>query len=149
MGGHGALVLGLKRPDLFCSVSALAPICNPSRVPWGIKAFSAYFGGGGGGGEAAEGGEKIPESWRLHDACELLRAYKGPSRSILVDYGSADEFLQEQLTPQRLEEAAKEASSGSVTLSVREQKGYDHSYYFIASFIDDHVEHAAKTLLEK
>lgn len=146
MGGHGALVLGLRRPDLFCSVSALAPICNPSVVPWGVKAFSSYFGGEK---EAAKGGE-IPESWRSHDACELLKAYAGPARSILVDYGSADEFLEAQLKPLSLEEAAKAPSSkGAVTLVVREQKGYDHSYYFIASFIDDHVEHAARALLKK
>ena len=164
MGGHGALVLGLRRPDLFCSVSALAPICNPCRAPWGRKAFSAYLGGGGGGGGGGEGekGEEeaekgdddnIPESWRSYDACELLKTYKGPARSILVDYGSADEFLEGQLRPLSLEEAARAASSsgsaegGSVSLVVREQKGYDHSYFFIASFIDDHVEHAARALL--
>ena len=146
MGGHGALVLGLRRPDLFCSVSAFSPICNPSRVPWGVKAFSAYLGGG------KEG--EIPESWKSHDACELLRAYEGPARSILVDYGSADEFLEAQLKPLSLKEAARERASRSppverVALVVREQKGYDHSYYFIASFIDDHVEHAARALLKE
>lgn len=144
MGGHGALVLGLKRPDLFCSISAFAPICNPCRVPWGRKAFSSYLGGG----EAAEKGE-IPDSWRAHDASELLKSYSGPARSILVDYGSADEFLEEQLKPAALEEAARVPSStGHVSLVAREHGGYDHSYYFIASFVDDHVEHAARALLK-
>lgn len=150
MGGHGALVLGLRRPDLFRSISAFAPICNPSRVPWGRKAFSSYLGGGGGElteeGEE-EGEEEVPESWRAYDASELLRSYAGPARSILVDYGSADEFLEKQLRPLALEEAARASrSSEAVSLVVREQRGYDHSYYFIASFIDDHVEHAAKFL---
>lgn len=153
MGGHGALVLGLRRPDLFCSVSALAPICNPCSVPWGVKAFSAYLGGKGEEGDKND----VPESWKSYDACELLRAYKGPARSVLVDYGSADEFLEEQLKPLSLEEAVRKAppaeagegseEKGQVSLVVREQKGYDHSYFFIASFVDDHVEHAAKVLL--
>jgi S-formylglutathione hydrolase len=144
MGGHGALVLGLKRPDLFRSVSAFAPICNPSAAPWGKRAFTSYLGGGGGGGEGKEG---IPESWLSHDACELLKVYEGPARSILVDYGSADEFLEEQLKPLALEEAARVSKSKeAVSLVIREQKGYDHSYFFIASFVDDHVEHAAKFL---
>ena len=146
MGGHGALVLGLKRPDLFCSVSAFSPICNPCAVPWGKKAFSAYLGGG----EEAAKGETIPDSWKSNDACELLKSYKGPARSILVDYGSADEFLGSQLRPQSLEEAARASKSAeAVTFVVREQKGYDHSYFFIASFVDDHVEHAARALLKK
>lgn len=153
MGGHGALVLGLRRPDLFCSVSALAPICNPCRVPWGVKAFSAYLGDK----EGDDDKNDVPESWRSYDACELLKAYRGPARSMLVDYGSADEFLEAQLKPLSLEEAVRKAAAaeqegsaeeaGQVSLVVREQKGYDHSYFFIASFIDDHVEHAAKALL--
>ena len=91
----------------------------------------------------------MPESWRSYDACELLKSYKGPARSVLVDFGSADEFLEEQLKPLCLEEAARAppGSAGAVSLVVREQKGYDHSYFFIASFIDDHVEHAARALL--
>ena len=149
MGGHGALVLGLRRPDLFRSVSALAPICNPSLVPWGRKAFSAYLGGGKVTSSSSSSDDRIPESWRAYDACELLKTYQGPPRSVLVDYGSADEFLEEQLRPLTLEEAARASESEeAVSLVVREQKGYDHSYFFIASFIDDHVEHAARALLQ-
>lgn len=171
MGGHGALVVALRRPEMFRSVSAFAPICNPTRVPWGKKAFSAYLGGGGGGEgaggekekekESGESGEEIPEAWKHYDACELIKSYKGErSFDVLVDVGTADEFLEEQLSPGALEGAAAEAAAAAtaasspspsaapkITVRVNRREGYDHSYYFIASFIDDHVEHAARALL--
>lgn len=129
MGGHGALTLALRYPQLFRTVSAFAPIASPTRCPWGRKAFAAYLGGD----EAA---------WAEHDASLLIAEGRGRGRSILVDQGSADSFLAEQLRPDLLEAAAKE---GGVDLTLRMQEGYDHSYYFITSFIGDHVAwHAAR-----
>jgi len=122
MGGHGALTLGLAYPHLYRSVSAFAPICAPMSVPWGRKAFSGYLGDD----EAA---------WRQYDATELLRAGRttGP---ILVDQGGADGFLDEQLRPDLLQKACDESGQA---VDIRLHTGYDHSYYFIASFIGDHV----------
>jgi S-formylglutathione hydrolase len=131
MGGHGALTLALRHPDLYRSVSAFAPIVSPTRCDWGRKAFAAYLGGD----EA---------SWSEHDACRLIEAgaAKGRFDDILVDQGGADNFLEGQLKPQLLE-AACEAAGQKVTL--RLQPGYDHSYFFIASFIADHIAwHAAR-----
>lgn len=122
MGGHGALTIGLKHPEVYRTLSAFAPICAPSRVPWGRKAFSGYLG-------------EDPAAWAEHDACELLR--RGyTTGAILVDQGEADGFLTEQLRPDLLREAAKEAGQ---LVDIRLQKGYDHSYFFIASFAGDHV----------
>jgi S-formylglutathione hydrolase len=129
MGGHGALVLALRNPDRFRSVSAFAPICAPSRVPWGEKAFGAYL-----GDERA--------AWADYDSCELLARGALP-RPILVDQGEADEFLAGQLQPERLEQAA--AQSGQA-LTLRRQSGYDHSYFFIASFIGEHIRFHAEQL---
>lgn len=122
MGGHGALTIGLKRPDVYGSVSAFAPICAPGRVPWGRKAFSGYLG-------------EDSAAWREYDAAELLRQghTTGP---ILVDQGDADDFLAEQLRPDLLREAC---SGIGQDVDIRMQKGYDHSYFFIASFVGDHV----------
>ena len=129
MGGHGALTIALKNPELFKSVSALAPICAPSRCPWGEKALTGYL-----------GAER--QKWREYDATSLIedRGWQGPA--ILVDQGSADQFLEVQLKPDLLRQACAQAG---VALNLRMQPGYDHSYYFIASFIEDHLRfHAAK-----
>lgn len=125
MGGHGALTLALKHPDLFRSVSAFAPIVSPSVAPWGEKAFSAYL-----GGDRAV--------WDRHDATKLIAAgaAKGVYDDILIDQGDADSFLADQLKPELLQ-AAADAVGQKVTL--RMQPGYDHSYFFMASFIADHV----------
>ncbi|HEY0927543.1 S-formylglutathione hydrolase [Brevundimonas sp.] len=131
MGGHGALTLALRHPDLFRSVSAFAPISSPTRCPWGEKAFTAYL-----GDDRAE--------WAHHDAALLIEggAAKGVYDDILIDQGDADSFLVEQLKPELLI-AAGEANGQKVT--VRMQPGYDHSYFFMASFIADHVAfHAAR-----
>lgn len=132
MGGHGALTLALRHPDLFRSVSAFAPICSPSRCPWGEKAFTAYFG-------------EDRATWDRHDAARLIEsgAAKGVYDDILIDQGDADSFLTQQLKPELLTAAAKAAGQ---TLTLRMQPGYDHSYFFMASFIADHVAFHAKRL---
>lgn len=129
MGGHGALICYLKNPSKYRSVSAFAPICNPMECTWGVKAFSGYLG-------------NDMEEWRKYDACELLKDFKGEGNEILIDQGTADAFLeQNQLLPERFEEICK---LKQIPLTLRMQKGYDHSYFFIASFIDDHIEHHLK-----
>jgi len=132
MGGHGALTLALRHPELFRSVSAFAPICSPTRCAWGEKAFSAYL-----GEDRAE--------WVKHDAALLIEggAAKGVFDDILVDQGDADSFLTDQLKPELLKAAAEKAGQG---LTLRMQPGYDHSYFFMASFVDDHVAFHAKRL---
>ncbi|MGX1745225.1 MULTISPECIES: S-formylglutathione hydrolase [unclassified Brevundimonas] len=132
MGGHGALTLALRHPELFKSVSAFAPISSPTRCPWGEKAFSAYL-----GEDRAE--------WAKHDAALLIEggAAKGVFDDILVDQGDADSFLIDQLKPELLKAAAEKAGQG---LTLRMQPGYDHSYFFMASFVDDHVAFHAKRL---
>lgn len=129
MGGHGALVVALRNPERYRSVSAFAPIANPMAVPWGEKAFANYLG---------------PDraAWRSYDASELMRQRPFP-REILVDQGTADQFLATQLHPEALEAAA--ALSGQ-RLHLRLQAGYDHSYYFIQTFIADHLAHHAAAL---
>lgn len=122
MGGHGALMIGLKNPQQFCSVSAFSPICNPMQVPWGQKAFANYLG-------------EDREAWRQYDSCELIKKARSVP-PILVDQGSEDQFLAEQLQPEQLVRAV--ASSG-LNFELRMQPGYDHSYYFIASFIEEHM----------
>ena len=129
MGGHGALVLALRHPGRYRSVSAFAPIVAPSRVPWGEKAFRAYLG-------------DDRAAWRAWDACELV-AKAREQLPLLVDQGDADEFLATQLQPERLRDAC--AAAGH-PLTLRMQPGYDHSYYFIASFIGEHIAHHAKAL---
>ena len=132
MGGHGALIMALKNPGRFSSVSAFAPIVNPAKVPWGQKAFSAYLGAD----EAA---------WQAWDSCALLRASKAEAAiPMLIDQGDNDPFLAEQLQPERLAQAAEQAAW---PLTLRIQPGYDHSYYFIASFIEDHLRFHAQHLL--
>jgi S-formylglutathione hydrolase len=129
MGGHGALVAALRNPGRYRSVSAFAPIAAPSRVPWGVKAFSAYLG-------------EDREAWKAYDACELVKSSSG-KLPLLVDQGESDEFLETQLKPQLLAEAC--AAAGH-PLELRMRPGYDHSYYFIASFIGEHVAHHARAL---
>ncbi len=132
MGGHGALVLGLRNPSLYKSISAFSPIASPSECPWGRKAFSAYLG-------------KDPRTWQHYDGCQILRA--GGSRAgfpeILVDQGASDQFLGEQLMPERLVDAARQCGQA---LRLRMQNGYDHSYFFVATFIGDHLAHHAGLL---
>ncbi|MEZ9230505.1 S-formylglutathione hydrolase [Vibrio amylolyticus] len=130
MGGHGALTIGLKNANQYRSLSAFSPISNPIACPWGQKAFNAYLGSN-------------KDDWEQYDASELLRREQS-SLPILVDQGDADNFLEEQLKPQVLVEAANQQNS---SLELRMQPGYDHSYYFISSFIDDHLEFHAKHLM--
>lgn len=133
MGGHGALILYLKNPGMYKSVSALAPIANPSNCPWGQKAFGGYF------------GEDKKDAWKAHDATELLKSFKGET-DVLIDVGTGDNFYKQgQLLPENFEKVAKEEGK---TVKVRYQPDYDHSYFFISTFADDHVEHAAKYLLQ-
>ncbi len=129
MGGHGALTLAFKRKGAYRSLSALAPIVAPTEVPWGQNAFRRYLGGDS-------------DRWRAHDACHLVARSGWPS-DILVDQGTADEFLEVQLRPQLFGRAAEAAG---VALRLRLHEGYDHSYYFIASFIGDHIAHHARLL---
>ena len=129
MGGHGALVLGLRNPDRFRSISALAPIVAPTEVPWGHKALAAYLG-------------DDRDAWRRYDACALVRERSHPA-AILIDQGEADGFLAEQLRPELFVDAC---AAGGQALELRRQPGYDHSYYFIASFIGDHIAHHAAIL---
>ena len=129
MGGHGALTIALKNPGRYRSVSAFSPIVAPTQVPWGQKAFAAYLG-------------DDREAWKAWDTVELVRQAREPL-PLLVDQGDADEFLQGQLKPELLQAAAAEAGH---PLTLRLQPGYDHSYYFIASFIDDHLRHHAAAL---
>ncbi len=130
MGGHGALTLALKNPQQYRSVSAFAPICAPSQCSWGQKALTGYV-----GADRAQ--------WSEYDACELIRSRGWPHQDILVDQGSADSFLREQLKPELLQAACAQAG---VVLNLRLQQGYDHSYYFIASFIEDHLRFHASRL---
>lgn len=129
MGGHGALTVALKNPGRFRSVSAFSPIVSPLNCPWGQKALSGYLG---------------PErtAWRAHDACALIET-ASERLPLLIDQGDADPFLDEQLKPRLLEEAC--ARTGH-KLTLRMQPGYDHSYYFIATFMGDHMRHHAAAL---
>ncbi len=133
MGGHGALTIGLKHPERYRSVSAFAPIAAPMHCPWGQKAFTGYLG-------------TDRERWRQYDACELIRALPTVSGRppLLVDQGLADQFLEPQLLPERLEQACKDSG---YPLTLRRQPGYDHGYYFISTFMEDHLRHHARALL--
>lgn len=130
MGGHGALTIGLKNPGLYKSVSAFAPIVAPMQVPWGEKAFTGYLGAD-------------REAWRAHDATDLVRQGRRASGPILVDQGLGDQFLEKQLKPELLEDACKAAGQ---PLSLRRHAGYDHGYYFISTFMADHLRHHARAL---
>ncbi|MEZ9236298.1 S-formylglutathione hydrolase [Shewanella sp. 10N.286.52.A9] len=129
MGGHGAISIGLKNPQRYQSISAFSPICNPINCPWGQKAFTGYLG-------------TDKQDWLEYDSTELMKLTQA-AIPMLVDQGSDDNFLAEQLKPQVLVDAAKEQE---YPLTLRMQEGYDHSYYFISSFIEDHLRFHAKYL---
>src|SRR5918996_2466697 len=129
MGGHGALTIHLKHPETYRSVSAFAPICAPMRCPWGTKAFTNYLG-------------PDRSAWRQYDASELIKS--NPSKAkLLIDQGAEDSFLEEQLKPDLLVEACEAAGQ---PFELRMQPGYDHSYYFIQTFVGDHLRHHAVAL---
>ncbi|OYO29904.1 S-formylglutathione hydrolase [Janthinobacterium sp. PC23-8] len=134
MGGHGALVLALRNPGLFRSVSAFAPITAPSQCPWGKKAFTGYL-----GGDAS--------TWRQYDASALMAAMQGQAApfpdGILIDQGLADKFLPDQLFPNVFEAACRDAGQ---PLTLRRHAGYDHGYYFISTFVEDHLRFHARNL---
>lgn len=129
MGGHGALTVALKNPGRYCSVSAFSPIVAPSQVPWGEKAFSAYLG-------------SDRETWRAYDTTELVKT-TNEKIPLLIEQGDADEFLHTQLKPELLQAAADAAGH---PLELRMRPGYDHSYYFVASFIGEHVAYHAAAM---
>ena len=129
MGGHGALVCALRNSDRYRSVSAFAPIVAPMQCPWGKKAFSHYLG-------------ENSELWKAYDASELIQTHPFPS-PILIDQGTADTFLKKQLMPQVFEQACDRVGQ---SLNLRMQEGYDHSYYFISTFIEEHIRHHAEKL---
>lgn len=131
MGGHGALMLALRNPGRFASVSAFAPIVHPSQSPWGQKAFRGYLGEDG-------------NDWKTYDTCELI-AQDTHKQHLLVDQGEADNFLQEQLQPERLERVCQ---AHQHPLTLRYHPGYDHSYYFIATFIEEHLRYHARHLAQ-
>ena len=130
MGGHGALVSFFKRPGQYKSVSAFAPICNASKCDWGINAYIKFFG-------------QNENLWKEYDATELVGTYNGPKPStpVLIDQGSDDNFKDKQLFPERFIDACKKVS---FPIDLREQSGYDHSYYFIMTFIEDHFKYHKK-----
>lgn len=130
MGGHGALTLALNHPGRYRSVSAFAPIVAPSQVPWGQKAFPLFLG-------------DDRKTWQRHDSVELLNAGRRFPGKILIDQGLADKFLAVQLKPELFESAAREAGQ---SFELRRHAGYDHSYWFIQSFIEDHLRHHAAAL---
>ena len=131
MGGHGALTLGLKRPDIYQSISAFAPICSPMNCPWGQKAFSNYLG-------------DDQSTWAEYDATEVARNLEHtPANKIFIDQGLADQFLEQELHPHLFEAACSERG---VALELRRHKGYDHSYYFISTFMEDHLRFHADIL---
>jgi len=131
MGGHGALTLGMKHPDLFKTISAFAPIVSPLNCAWGDKAFTAYLGAN-------------RATWAAHDSCALVAAGKAaPFGEILIDQGLADTFYQSELKTHLIEEAA---STSGATITVRRHEGYDHGYFFVSTFIADHIAFHAKRL---
>jgi S-formylglutathione hydrolase len=130
MGGHGALTIGLRNQQAYQSVSAFSPICNPINSPWGKKAFSQYLGAN-------------ENDWLAYDALELMKS--GMQLPILIDQGEADQFLETQLKPQSLIEVARE---NNADFKLRLQPGYDHSYFFISSFIDEHLQFHANHLIK-
>ncbi len=125
MGGHGALVVGLRHPDRYRSISAFSPIVAPTQVPWGHKAFGGYLG-------------DDRATWKDYDATELVNRGQTHAAPILIDQGLADGFLEEQLQPHRFEKACAEHGQA---LQYRAHEGYDHSYFFIATFVEDHLRH--------
>ena len=133
MGGHGALTIGLKNPEKYKSISAFSPIANPAQGAWGRKAFTGYLG-------------SDTKTWSAYDACELLRQGKKHKNEILVEQGLKDEFFPAQLMTENLENAAREVSQN---LQVNYREGYDHSYYFISTFIENHLRFHQQHLSSK
>lgn len=131
MGGHGALVAGLRCPERFRSVSAFAPIASALRCAWGEQALAEYLG-------------NDRQTWEAYDASKQVERYQGPPLELLIDQGTADEFIDVQLKPQLLEESAR--ANPNVRMNLRRQEGYDHSYYFISTFVGEHIEHHARLL---
>ncbi len=131
MGGHGALTIALTMPGEYRSVSAFAPITSPSQVPWGEKAFTGYLG-------------TDRSQWAQYDATQLVASGRTFPGTLLVDQGTADKFLEPQLKPELFEAACARAGQ---SLTLRRREGYDHNYYFISTFIEDHLRHHAKALL--
>jgi S-formylglutathione hydrolase len=126
MGGHGALSVALKQPHQYCSVSAFSPITNPTQCPWGQKAFANYLG-------------DDQSTWQQYDTCKLIEASKGNGEKqlpVMVSQGTQDDFLEEQLKPQNLQQACDDAQ---YPLQLKLEEGYDHSYFFISTFIEDHL----------
>ncbi|RWS16224.1 S-formylglutathione hydrolase-like protein [Dinothrombium tinctorium] len=130
MGGHGAIISALKNPGFYMCATAFAPISNPTQCPWGKKAFSGYLG-------------NDEQSWQQWDATHLVTQYNGPYLHLLIDQGSADPFLKDQLLCQNLVKACAKAK---IPVVYREQEGYDHSYFFVGTFIEDHFKHHSKIL---
>lgn len=132
MGGHGALTIGIRNPALFTSISAFAPICSTLNSPWGRKALGYYLG-------------SDTDTWTDYDACEVARGVSdaGSRNPILVDQGLADIYLAEQLRPELYEQACAESG---LPLTLRRHEAYDHGYYFISTFIEDHLKHHARLL---
>ncbi|NEP15967.1 MAG: S-formylglutathione hydrolase [Leptolyngbya sp. SIO4C1] len=131
MGGHGALVCGLRNPSQYQSISAFAPIAAPMQCSWGQKAFSQYLG-------------EAKDAWKAYDASELIKDRANPERPILIDQGTGDSFLKQgQLLPEVFAAACEQAGQ---PLILRMQEDYDHSYYFISTFVEDHIRHHAKFL---
>jgi len=130
MGGHGALTIGLKNPDLFKTISAFSPIVSPTRCPWGEKALSGYLG-------------DDRDTWADYDATLLVKRYGWSGPALLIDQGTDDQFLETQLKPELFVAACADAK---VPLDLRMQQGYDHSYFFISTFIEDHLRHHAAHL---
>ncbi|XP_015908900.2 S-formylglutathione hydrolase [Parasteatoda tepidariorum] len=130
MGGHGALTIALKNPEKFKSVSAFSPISNPSEGPWGIKALTGYLG-------------PDKSNWAQYDATLLAKSYSGPEIQILIDQGSEDTYLKEELKPQNFMAAVE---GTSIKAKLRMQEGYDHSYFFVGTFLEDHFQYHAKYL---
>jgi len=134
MGGHGALISFLKHPGKYKSVSAFAPICNPTHCPWGQKAFIGYF------------GLEDQDLWKENDATELIKNYDG-KLNVLIDVGTADKFYKQgQLLPENFDETAMYLQIKGPHYKLRFQEGYDHSYYFISTFAEDHVNYHAQFL---
>jgi S-formylglutathione hydrolase len=133
MGGHGALTLALRHPGVFKSVSAFAPICAPTQCPWGHNAFTGYLG-------------QDEDTWAAHDASALMAQQTSApyANGILIDQGLADKFLVEQLKPELFEAACARAGQ---PLTLRRHAGYDHGYYFIQTFMADHLRHHAGQLV--
>merc|ERR1711865_518310 len=126
-GGHGALTLAMRHPGMYKSASAFAPICNPMKCPWGVKAFTTYLGAD-------------QANWAQYDATELLKTYDGPDLNFLIDQGLEDGFHKNdaQLLPENF---TAEAEERNIACDYRAQAGYDHSYFFVSTFLPEHVAH--------